>query len=251
MHQLGFSSKYPEMYNLAGRKQKANKIITVLKDYFGNFLSEKKLLDVGCSTGIMTNLLASEIQSAEGIDIDENAIQYAEAHRAPNVHYSVRDAAATELPANEFDIVICAHVYEHVPDARALLKEIHRVLKPGGVCFFAAGNRYRLIEGHYHLPLLSALPKFIGNYYLRIMRKGDLYYENHLSYWNLKKLVKEFKIIDYTKKIIIDPVHFAADDMVRPSSVKQRLALLLCNIAYPFVPTYIWLLRKSGSESTV
>ena len=52
-------------------------------------------------------------------------------------------ADSQHLPFGEasFDVVNCTHIYEHVPDAARLMDEIFRVLRPGGICFFSAGNR--------------------------------------------------------------------------------------------------------------
>ena len=110
-----------------------------------------------------------------------------------------------EQENNFYDVITCSHIYEHVPDANKLMSEIYRLLKPGGVCFFAAGNRFKVIEGHYRLPFLSFFPKGISNLYLKITGKGNEYYENHLSYKNLKQLVNQFEVIDYTVETIKYP----------------------------------------------
>ena len=60
------------------------------------------------------------------------------------------------------------------------MDEIHRMLKPGGVCYFSAGNRITLIEAHHKLPLLSVIPKKLAHYYLRIFTEHN-YFENHLT----------------------------------------------------------------------
>ena len=82
-----------------------------------------------------------------------------------------------------FDIVICSHVYEHVPDPERMFDQIHRVLKPGGVCYFSAGNRLMWNEPHYDLPLLSVLPRPLAHLYIRLAGKADRYHEKHLTYW--------------------------------------------------------------------
>ena len=69
-----------------------------------------------------------------------------------------------------------------------MMEEIRRVLTPGGVCYFAAGNRLTLMEPHYHLPLLSILPKTIGHIYVRLAGKANSYYETHLIIWGLRRL---------------------------------------------------------------
>ena len=123
-------------------------------------------------------------------------------------------------------------------------EEIFRILNSKGVCYFAAGNRLNVIEPHYNLPFLSILPKPLAHMYIRASGKGNLYYEKHRSYWGLKKLVKNFKCIDYTQKIIEEPKKFHAEYMIAPNTKKARLAGLMIKYAYWLSPTYIWLLRK-------
>jgi ubiquinone/menaquinone biosynthesis C-methylase UbiE len=124
------------------------------------------------------------------------------------------------------------------------MSEIYRVLKPEGVCFFAAGNRIVLIEPHYHLPFLSVFPKWIAHKYVKIFKKANFYYENLLTYWGLKKLVSKFKIDDYTKKIIKNPENYFATEMVKENSIPQFMYLIALKLAYWLSPTFIWVLRK-------
>ena len=50
------------------------------------------------------------------------------------------------FPDKTFDVVICTQTNEHLPGAQTMHKDISRVLKPGGICYFAAGNRITLME---------------------------------------------------------------------------------------------------------
>ena len=67
------------------------------------------------------------------------------------IHLDVTDIT---FPENQFDLVICNHVIEHVPDDRKAMQEIFRVLKPGGICRFAgshcpgSGDNHRESKGH-------------------------------------------------------------------------------------------------------
>lgn len=150
----------------------------------------------------------------------------------------------TALSDASFDVITCVHVYEHVPDAHKLMGEIHRLLRPGGICYFAAANRLSFMEPHYRLPLLSVMPKLFAHYYLRILKRGRFYYENHLTYWGLRGLVAEFTVTDYTLKVVRDPLRFHATDMITPGSRAQRIALALLKAAYWICPTYLWVLTK-------
>ena len=147
-YQRRFSEAFPQaVYNPEARQKKAKTIIAVLRDFFGTDLRSFSILDVGCSTGIMADYFSDYFGEVVGIDIDEPAIQYAKGHfYRDNIEFNVGDAMDIRYPKNSFDVVVCAHVYEHVPDADKLMAEIHRVLKPGGICYFSAGNRLAVIR---------------------------------------------------------------------------------------------------------
>lgn len=245
-YQLDFAAIHSKLYNIPQRKIKAQKIASVLQDFYHSDLKNKTMLDIGASTGIMTNLLSSYFGHSIGIDIDEGAIQHAsKTYSSPRLSFSVQDAMNIKLPANSIDIIICNQVYEHVPDAKRLMKEIYRLLKPHGVCYFGAGNRFVLMEEHYHLPLLSAIPKFLAHPYIKLFRHLDTYYETHYSYWRLKKLCQQFKIHDYTPSIVNHPRRFYATDMLLPGSRTQTIARFLVNYVYWLFPSYVWLLEKN------
>jgi len=244
-YQYDFSKRHDELYNIEERRQKANKILSVLKDFTNDDLRTLNLLDIGSSTGIMTKLLSEHFSLTVGIDIDESAVAYAKNNfESPTLQFFIQDSMNIQFPQNSFDVINCSHIYEHVPDSKQLINEIYRVLKPGGLCFFGAGNRLVFMEAHYKLPLLSVVPKWLAHKYIRLFRKADFYYETHLTYWGLKKLVSKFEINDYTKKIIRNPEKYYATEMVKEDSILQFLYLTIINIAYFICPTYIWILKK-------
>lgn len=238
------------MYDEEGRSTKAEKIVAVLTDYLGD-VSGLSILDVSCSTGLMSRYFARHFAKVTGIDIDEDAVAFAAAsNKAVHVEFHVMDALHTNFPDDSFDVVVCNQMYEHVPDAGQLLREIDRILIPGGVCYFGATNRLKVIETHYgRLPFLSYLPKFLANSYLRILGRGNRYYENLHTYWTLKRMCREFEVTDYTETVVRQPERFAAVDSVIPGSMQQKLALVLLRTAYWFSPGYIWLLRKPAADS--
>ena len=245
-HPVDYSRRRPEaVYSRPEREAKARKILAVLSDSLSAPMDQLRVLDVGCSSGIITNFLARHFRSVTGTDIDREALAYAVRTRASNADFLPADAMELPFQGESFDVIICAHVYEHVPDCRKLIKEVHRVLRRGGVCFFAAGNRLRLLEPHYGLPFLSVVPSPLADGYLRISGRGPRYDEKHLTYWGLKRLVSEFQVFDYTKKILQNPEKFSAIELCRPGSLKQKSAILFCKLAYGLVPTYIFLLRKT------
>jgi 2-polyprenyl-3-methyl-5-hydroxy-6-metoxy-1,4-benzoquinol methylase len=233
------------MYDYQARERKAKTILKVIQDFYKSDTLSFKLLDIGASTGIIDNYLADYFSTVTGTDIDKEAIDYAnKTFTKDNLLFKKADAMALEFQNNQFDIVICTQIYEHVPDSQILLNEIYRVLKPGGICYFAAGNRLSLMEPHYGLPFLSIIPRPLAHIYMRLTGKGDHYHEKHLFLFGLKKLVRSFILHDYTKKIIAEPEKFHAAYMLKPRSAKHKTAHIIVNWAYWFCPTYIWILEK-------
>ena len=244
-HPENYSRRRPEVvYCRAERETKAKKILAVLSDFLPAPLDQLGVLDLGCSSGIITHFLGPHFGTVTGLDIDREALTFAARTKALNAGFTCADALELPFRGEYFDVVICAHVYEHVPDSERLMNEIYRVLKKEGICFFAAGNRLRLVEPHYGLPMLSVLPRARADGYLRLLGLGKRYQEKHLTYCKLKQLVSRFRLTDYTLKIIRDPGKFAATDLCVPGSLKQGLALFFCRVAYGLVPTYIFILKK-------
>jgi SAM-dependent methyltransferase len=95
------------------------------------------ILDLGCGTGEITRRLAQHYPQARivGIDILEGNLAIARrdsAAFAGRVSYEVGDAFALKQPAAHFDLVVCRHMSQAVPNFALVLDEIGRVLKPGG-----------------------------------------------------------------------------------------------------------------------
>ena len=244
-YQYNFSSRPAGRYDVCGRERKAQTMVAVLKDYLKRPLSALSLLNVGGSAGVIDNYLADHFRSIVSVDIDAPAIRKAQRQfKRPNLEFKIGDALNLAYASHTFDIVICSQVYEHVPSPEKMMDEIFRVLVPGGVCYFAASNRLMWMEPHYHLPLLSVIPRPLAHLYIRRAQKADFYHELHFSYWGLKKLVKRFTLHDYTRKMICDPGKYAVAYMLPPASRKAKIALFVAQHLIWLCPGYIWLLEK-------
>ena len=234
-------------YSQEKRKEKSKKIIKIIEKYLSQTqkapLKTMKAIDIGCSVGHITAHIAPYVSEIIGTDIDQDAIELARKHHKtiPILQYMVADSMSLPFPDHSFDLVICTQVYEHVPDSQQLMREIWRILVRGGVCYFAATQRFVLIEPHYKLPFLSWLPKSLSNIYLKITGRGEEYYENLLSYRNLKKLTSDFIIHDYTIDVIKRPYEY--DAMYIKSNKFISLALNIPFIKY-ILPGYLWIIEK-------
>lgn len=108
-------------------------------------LSNKKILDVGCGGGLLTEFLATKGGLVTGIDVSEQALEVADTH-AQQAHMeieynctTVEDYASTQ--ANTYDVITCMELLEHVPDPASVINACRDLLKPGGLLFLSTINR--------------------------------------------------------------------------------------------------------------
>lgn len=102
-----------------------------------NPVGNGSVLDVGCGTGEITERLAEKYPHASfvGIDLEEQHLDRARARCATfggRVRFENGDALALPFRDQQFDLVVCRHLLQAVPDASRVLSEIRRVLRPGG-----------------------------------------------------------------------------------------------------------------------
>lgn len=108
-------------------------------------LAGKRVVDVGCGAGILTEALAARGAQALGIDLAEAALEVARLHGLESgVQAEYRCISAENLAAEQpqaFDAVCCLEMLEHVPDPAAVIAACARLARPGGSLVFSTINR--------------------------------------------------------------------------------------------------------------
>lgn len=140
----------------------------------------KKLLDVGCGGGILTESMARRGAAVTGIDLGEGPLEVARLHALESgLDIDYRRISAEELAAAEpagFDIVTCLEMLEHVPDPRSIIEACAKLAKPGGQLFFSTINRtpkgwlFAVVGAEY---ILGMLPKGTHEY-RRFIRPSEI-----------------------------------------------------------------------------
>lgn len=129
-------------------------------------LNGKRVLDVGCGGGILSESMAREGATVTGIDMGEAPLQVARLHLLESgleVDYQrIPVEQLAEQQPGAFDVVTCMEMLEHVPDPASVIEACARLAKPGGHLFFSTLNRnpksylFAIVGAEY---LLRLLPK--------------------------------------------------------------------------------------------
>ncbi|TAL79846.1 MAG: bifunctional 2-polyprenyl-6-hydroxyphenol methylase/3-demethylubiquinol 3-O-methyltransferase UbiG [Burkholderiaceae bacterium] len=139
-------------------------------------LSGKRIVDVGCGGGILSEGMAQVGASVTGIDLAEKSLKVARLHGLESGVQVEYQAISVEQLAHEqpgqFDVVTCMEMLEHVPDPAAIIRACGQLAKPQGWVFFSTLNRNPK----------SFLFAIIGaEYVLRLLPRGTHSYEHFIK----------------------------------------------------------------------
>jgi 2-polyprenyl-6-hydroxyphenyl methylase/3-demethylubiquinone-9 3-methyltransferase len=135
-------------------------------------LAGKRVLDVGCGGGILSEAMAAKGADVTGIDMGPEALAVAKYHlKKSNLHINYQLSAAEEFSntyPESFDVITCLELLEHVPDPSSVVEACTKLVTPGGDVFVATINRNPK----------SFLFAIIGaEYILGLVRKGTHTYK--------------------------------------------------------------------------
>ncbi|MGQ9831376.1 MAG: bifunctional 2-polyprenyl-6-hydroxyphenol methylase/3-demethylubiquinol 3-O-methyltransferase UbiG [Thermochromatium sp.] len=143
-------------------------------------LAGKRVLDVGCGGGLLSEGMALRGAKVMGIDMGEGPLRVAELHTLESgVEVEYRrvpvETLALEQPG-AFDVVTCMELLEHVPNPNLVVESCARLVRPGGWVFFSTLNRtlksylFAVVGAEY---ILRMLP--LGTHdYSRFIRPSEL-----------------------------------------------------------------------------
>ena len=144
-------------------------------------LKGQRVLDVGCGGGILADAMARKGAEVLGIDLAEKSLKVAQLHAleagTSQITYRLvaAEALAAEMP-DQFDVVTCMEMLEHVPDPASVVQACARLAKPGGWVFFSTINRnpksflMAILGAEY---VLNLVPRGTHEY-ARLLRPSEL-----------------------------------------------------------------------------
>jgi SAM-dependent methyltransferase len=148
-----------------------------LERALGRSIRGLRLLNLACGTGGFNVAAEAAGAIAWGVDVDPDAVAIATA-RARRAR--ITRAAAESLPFRDasFDVVYCVSTLEHVADRTKTLREIARVLGPGGMLYLHTPSRWSCFESHYKVLWIPGLPRWLGRAYLAARRRPPGFLES-------------------------------------------------------------------------
>ncbi len=149
-------------------------------------LAGQQVLDVGCGGGLLSEAMARCQAQVVGIDVGEDALAVARMHaQAEGLVIDYRQITPEELSTQspqQFDIITCMEMLEHVPDPASVITACARLLKPGGQVFFSTLNRN---------PKAFALAIIGAEYLLRMIPRGTHEYARFIKPVEMDRWIRQ------------------------------------------------------------
>lgn len=196
-----------DWWNPKGRLKSLHAITPLRFDYFKNKakiiggLEGKRVLDIGCGGGLLSERFAAEGALVTAIDLSGKAIEVATSH-AKETGGACKDIEYKKLSIGEllkegrepYDAVVCSEVLEHVDDLKGFLKDASSALAPGGAFFFSTINKTlkaRFFAIFVAEDLLGMLPSGTHDYdrFIRPSTLVKLFNENGITAQDIKGLI--------------------------------------------------------------
>lgn len=143
-------------------------------------LAGKSVVDIGCGGGILAEAMARHGAIVTAIDLADASLAVAELHKLESkLDINYRKISAEQLAAEaaqQYDVVTCLEMLEHVPSPAAVVQACNDLVKPGGTVFFSTLNRnpksylFAIVGAEY---LLNLLPRGTHDY-ARFIKPSEL-----------------------------------------------------------------------------
>lgn len=182
-HMKRFNKAQPIDQNYRIHRKRLNKI----RSYCNLSPGQTRMLDVGCSVGLFLEIAKESGYLVTGVEPAELATETA---RSKGLDVRCGFLEDLHFPESSFDVITMFEVIEHLKDPAGILKECHRILKPGGIIFISTGNA--------------------AGWTVRFLKNNWDYFDiqkGHISFFNpesLNKIVRGagFRVVDFETRSV-------------------------------------------------
>jgi 2-polyprenyl-3-methyl-5-hydroxy-6-metoxy-1,4-benzoquinol methylase len=127
----------------------------------------RRALEIGPGSGTYLPALCAMAGEVFAADIEDAYLERAKSltARLPNLRLVKDDITASQLPTGQFDLILCSEVIEHVPGPAQGIREMHRLLRPGGMLVLSTPQKYSTIEMISKIALRSGFIELVRFFY--------------------------------------------------------------------------------------
>ncbi len=168
----------------------------VLFEKFGGKTAAQRVLEIGCGRGVGTEIIFDRFEAGEvhAFDLDPHMIELAETRLArfsgERLRLFVGDAEKIDAPDNFYDAVFDYGIVHHIPVWQSAVKEVARVLKPGGKFFFEEVTQKALNRWFYKTFLKHPVEnRFSGSQFIAELEENGVEVGENYRYWLFDDLV--------------------------------------------------------------
>lgn len=216
--QLYYSNYIEHRLKDSKARQLRDRMYEIDRDFLQRYISEGKILDIGCNGGFFLNKLSKKFDRY-GIDIDPKAVRYAHRHFTFGRHVYNYRLIEDRFPEEYFDVLIMRGVIEHLPDPKSAVERVSSLLKKKGLfyitatpnadsfCAYFYREKWRLFDPIQHIYYFNIrnLSRLVGLYRLKLLAWDYPYLET--PYANIKldyaRVVKDLQLITKGKPELV------------------------------------------------
>ena len=154
-------------------------------------------LEVGFGSAIYLPLLAELYREAVGIDLQEAFLEHGRllASTLPNLRVLADDITNSQLERDQFDLILCSEVIEHIPHWPKALAEMYRLIKPGGTLLLSTPQPWSPLEV---MGKIAFKPGIIS--LVRAVYGEEVLETGHIGLLSEKRITTELKTVGFTIK---------------------------------------------------
>jgi 2-polyprenyl-3-methyl-5-hydroxy-6-metoxy-1,4-benzoquinol methylase len=229
------------------------KYINLIEELLSYDFSGKKVLVVGCGTGGELVNFHKKGAQVYGIEPNQDAIKICNIKALKNEipKDNIIKSYSEKLPFdnNQFDLIYCFTVLEHVNDIEQSIKEMIRCTKVKGKLFIELPNYRQLYEAHYKLPLPMFLPIWFNKIILRLLRRPV----DYLDTLNIAT-TRQLRNIYRNSPEVIPMLVLLDDKLFKMRKIRFNLVFVIQGIQFLIFKIFnqsanqIWILHKTNTS---